>query len=30
MHVPTDIGRISRKIEIGSGFSGFTADQFKN
>ena len=29
MHVPTDIGRIPRKIEIGSGFSGFTADQFK-
>ena len=27
MHVPTDIGRIPK---IGSGFSGFTADQFKN
>ena len=26
--VPTDIGRIPRKIE--TGFSGFTADQFKN
>lgn len=30
MHVPADIGRIPRKIESGSGFSGFTADQFKN
>ena len=30
MHVPADLGRIPRKIEIGSGFSGFTADQFKN
>ena len=26
--VPTDIGRIPRKVE--TGFSGFTADQFKN
>lgn len=28
MEVPSDIGRIPRKIE--SGFSGFTADQLKN
>lgn len=28
MHVPPDIGRIPAKI--GSGFSGFKADQFKN
>ena len=27
-HVPSNIGRIPRKIE--TGFSGFTADQFKN
>ena len=27
-HVPSDVGRIPRKIE--TGFSGFTADQFKN
>ena len=27
-HVPSDVGRITRKIE--TGFSGFTADQFKN
>jgi len=26
--VPADVGRIPRKIE--TGFSGFTADQFKN
>ena len=26
--VPSDIGRIPRKIE--TGFSGFTADKFKN
>ena len=30
MHVPADVGRIPRKIETGSGFAGFTADQFKN
>lgn len=28
MHVPIDIGRIPRKIE--TGFSGCTADQYKN
>ena len=28
MKVPSDVGRIPRKIS--SGFSGFTADQFKN
>ena len=28
VYVPSDIGRIPRKIE--SGFAGFTADQFKN
>ena len=28
MHMPSDIGRIPRKLE--SGFSGFTADQYKN
>ena len=30
MHVPADVGRIPRKIVTGSGFTGFTADQFKN
>ena len=28
MHIPTDIGRIPRKVE--TKFSGFTADQYKN
>jgi len=26
--VPSDIGRILRKIDIGEGFSNFTADQW--
>ena len=26
--VPSDIGRIPRKIDIGEGFSNFTADQW--
>ena len=30
MHAPADVGRIPRKIDTGSGFSGFTADQFKS
>ena len=29
-HVPSDIGRIPRKVNIGEGFSNFTADQWRN
>lgn len=28
--VPADIGRIPYRIDTGEGFSGFTADQWKN
>ena len=28
--VPSDIGRIPRKVNIGEGFSNFTADQWRN
>jgi hypothetical protein len=30
MKLPSDIGRIPSKITMGEGFSGFTADQWKN
>ena len=29
-HVPSDIGRIPRKVNIGKGFSNFTTDQWQN
>ena len=28
--VPSDIGRIPRKVNIGKGFSNFTVDQWRN
>ena len=30
MKLPSDLGRIPHKIATGEGFSGFTADQWKN
>jgi hypothetical protein len=28
--MPSDLGRIPYKISMGEGFSGFTADQWRN